>query len=68
MFFELTKKYTHIEKLDRDILLTFVDRIEVGPKILPEGMRRATHDNSPFEQSIRIFYKFVGEMENFNEK
>lgn len=63
MFFELTKKYTHIEKLDRDILLTFVDRIEVGPKILPEGRKKATHDTSPFEQSIRIFYKFVGEME-----
>lgn len=66
MFFELTKKYTHIEKLDRDILLTFVDRIEVGPKILPEGRKKATHDTSPFEQSIRIFYKFVGEMEELN--
>lgn len=66
MFFELTKKYTHIEKLDRDILLTFVDRIEVGPKILPEGRKKATHDSSPFEQSIRIFYKFVGEMEELN--
>lgn len=66
MFFELTKKYTYIEKLDRDILLTFVDRIEVGPKILPQGMTRATHDSSPFEQSIRIFYKFVGEMEELN--
>jgi len=62
MFFELTKKYTHIEKLDREILLTFIERIEVGPKILPEGMQRATHKNSSFQQSIKIFYKFIGEL------
>ena len=67
MFFELTKQYSHIEKLDRDTLLTFIDRIEVGPKILPEGKKRATHNSSPFEQSIRIFYKFVGEMEELKE-
>ena len=63
MFFELTKKYTHIEKLDRETLLTFVDRIEVGPKILPEGKIKASHRNSEFQQEIRIFYKFVGEMD-----
>lgn len=67
MFFELTKQYSHIEKLDRDTLLTFIDRIEVGPKILPEGKKRATHASSPFEQSIRIFYKFVGEMEDIKQ-
>lgn len=64
LFFELTKKYTHIDRLDRETLLTFIDRIEVGPKILPDGMRKASHRNSPFEQSVRIFYKFVGEIEN----
>ena len=63
MFFELTKKYSHIEKLDRDTLLTFIDRIEVGPKILPEGKVKASHRNSEFQQEIRIFYKFVGEMD-----
>ncbi len=67
MFFELTKKYTHIEKLDRETLLTFVDRIEVGPKILPEGKVKASHRNSEFQQSIRIFYKFVGEMDEINK-
>ncbi len=60
MFFELTKQYNHIEKLDRDTLLTFVEKIEVGPKILPEGMQKASHRNSEFEQSVKIFYKFVG--------
>ncbi len=67
MFFELTKKYTHIEKLDRETLLTFIDRIEVGPKILPDGKKKASHSNSPFEQSIRIYYKFVGEMNELKE-
>lgn len=65
-FFELTKKFSHIETLDRDTLLTFVERIEVGPKILPEGKKVASHANSPYEQSIRIFYKFVGEMSELN--
>lgn len=64
MFFELIKRYNHIETLDRDTLLTFIDRIEVGPKILSEGKKKASHNNSPFRQSVRIFYKFVGEMED----
>ncbi len=62
MFFELTRRYTHIDTLDRDTLLTFIDRIEVGPKILPEGRVKASHKNSEFQQEVRIFYKFVGEM------
>ena len=65
-FFELTKKYSRIEELDRDTLLTFVERIEVGPKILPDGRKRATHTNSLYEQSIRIFYKFIGEAEDLS--
>ena len=63
MFFDLTKKYSHIEVLDRDTVLTFIDRIEVGPKILPDGKVKATHRNSPFQQSVRIFYKFSGEID-----
>lgn len=67
MFFELTKQYTHIDVLDRDTLLTFIDRIEVGPKILPEGKVKASHKNSEFQQEIRIFYKFVGEMNEIDK-
>ena len=63
MFFELIKQFSQIDELDHDTILTFIDRIEIGPKILPEGRIRATHKNSPFEQNIRIFYKFVGELE-----
>ena len=62
-FFELANKYTHIEQLDRDTLVTFVRRIEVGPKVLPEGTQKATHRSQPFRQSVRIFYKFIGELD-----
>ena len=65
-FFNLTSKYTHIEELDRDTLVTFVKRIEVGPKILPDGAVKATHRIQPFQQSVRIFYKFIGELDDFS--
>lgn len=62
-FFALARQYTHIEKLDRETLQTFVERIEVGPKELPEGQQKATNRNQPYRQRIRIFYRFIGEMD-----
>lgn len=61
-FFDMAKQYTHIEELTRDTLLTFVDRIEIGPKILPDGTSKVTHRNHPYRQSVRIFYRFIGEV------
>lgn len=61
-FFALAKQYTHIESLDRDTLITFVDRIEIGEKILPEGYVKMPRKNASYQQSIRIFYKFIGEI------
>ena len=61
-FFSLAKQYTHIETLDRDTLATFIDRIEIGDKILPEGYVKMPRKNVPYQQSIRIFYKFIGEI------
>lgn len=61
-FFSLTKQHTHIETLDRDTLVTFVDRIEIGEKILPEGYVKMPRKNASYQQSIRIFYKFIGEI------
>lgn len=66
MFFELVKRYTNIEKLDREAVLTFIDRIEIGPKIFPQGKQKATHKNTEYEQSIRIFYKFIGEIDSLD--
>ena len=62
-FFALAREYTQISELNRDILLTFVEKIEVGPKEYPDGTVKATHRNQPYRQSIRIFYKFIGEMQ-----
>ena len=33
-FFALARSYTHLDELDRDTLVTFVERIEIGPKIM----------------------------------
>lgn len=62
-FFELVKSYTYIEELTRDDVLTFVDRIEVGEKIFPEGANPLSRKNPEFTQRIRIFYKFIGEFQ-----
>lgn len=62
-FFALAREYTQISELNRDILLTFVEKIEVGPKEYPDGTVKVTHRNQPYKQSIRIFYKFIGEMQ-----
>ena len=62
-FFELARKYTHLETLDRDTLLTFVERIEIGPKVYEDGSHRIPARSSrPYRQSVRIFYKFIGEL------
>ena len=61
-FFALAKQYTYIETLDRDTLVTFIDRIEIGEKILPEGYMKMPRKNASYQQSIRIFYKFIGEL------
>ena len=63
-FFSLIKRFTEIKTLDANTLRTFVDRIEVGPKELPKGTEKVTHRNQPYRQKIRIFYKFVGELED----
>ena len=69
-FFDLAKQYSTIEVLDRDTLLTFVEKIEVGPKILPDGYVRAPRKNAVYQQSVKIYYKFIGclrleSLENF---
>lgn len=67
-FFALAKQYTHIETLDRDTLITFVERIEVGDKVLPEGYQKMPRKNAGYTQSVRIFYKFIGEIADEPER
>ena len=61
-FAELVRHCTDMDTLDREKLVTFIDRIEIGPKILAPGTVKATHRNQPYRQSIRIFYRFIGEL------
>ena len=61
-FFALVRRYAAIHSLDENILRTFVERIEVGPKELPDGVEKATHRNQPYRQKIRIIYRFIGEL------
>lgn len=61
-FFALAKEYSYIEVLDRETLLTFVERIEVGPKMLPEGVNYPSRNQPSYRQRIRIFYKFIGKL------
>ena len=65
-FAEHIRRYTDMTTLDREKLVTFVDRIEIGPKILEAGTVKATHRNQPYRQSIRIFYRFIGELNTEN--
>ena len=67
-FFNLAKKYTKIDELTRDILLTFVDRIEVDEKVYSDGVIRDTHNNKPFTQNIKIHYKFIKDCIGNNER
>jgi DNA invertase Pin-like site-specific DNA recombinase len=62
-FFELARQYTHIETLTQDILRIFVERIEVGPKVMEDGQTHPARKKSNFTQSVRIFYKFIGALD-----
>lgn len=72
-FFDLAKQYSTVEVLDRDTLLTFVEKIEVGPKLLPDGYVKAPRKNAAYQQSVKIYYKFIGclhlePLQNFPQK
>ena len=60
-FYEIVRKYNHIDELNRDIVVDFIERIEVGPKIYPDGIVKATHKNTMFKQVVTIYYKFIGD-------
>lgn len=61
-FFNLTKQYTHIDDLTEEIVRTFIERIEISKKILPPK-NQAAGKNVPYKQQIRIFYRFIGNIQ-----
>lgn len=61
--FSLAKQYSHIDELDQKTLMAFVSRIEIFPKVFPEGYKVASRSTVPFEQEVKIYYKFIGELD-----
>lgn len=64
-FFSLVRQYTHIDELTEEIVRTFIERIEIGKKELPEGYQLAGK-NVPYTQQIKIYYRFIGNVKNSN--
>ncbi len=60
-FFALTERFTDIKELTPEILTTFIDRIEIEPKVYPPGVKAYARSKLPYEQTIHIYYKFIGE-------
>ena len=60
-FFALTERFSDVDKLTPEILSTFIERIEVEPKVYPPGVKVYARSKIPYEQTIHIYYKFIGE-------
>ena len=58
-FFHIIDQYNHIDVLTPEIVRTFIERIEIGEKQLPEGYQVASH-SIPYRQDIKIIYRFIG--------
>ena len=58
-FFDLVKKYAEIDELTEDIVRMFIEKIEIGEKILPDGYKIASHKETPYSQKIKIKYRFI---------
>lgn len=64
-FFNIAKQYTNIEELTEEIVRTFIEKIEIGKKELPEGYQLAGK-NVPYKQQIKIYYRFIGNIQGNN--
>lgn len=62
-FFALVKQYEHIDELTEEIVRTFIERIEIEEKVLPDN-KKIAGKNVPYKQKITIYYRFIG---NFQE-
>ena len=58
-FFSIVKSYTEINELTEDIVRAFIERIEIGEKILPDGYKVASHKETSYTQKIKIKYRFI---------
>ena len=61
-FFALARQYTHVETLTREILQTFIERIEVGPRERISAQKPPAPQGRAYRQSVRIIYRLIGEL------
>ena len=58
-FYNIVKRYSKIDELTEDIVRAFIERIEIGEKILPDGCKVASHKETQYSQKIKIKYRFI---------
>ncbi len=61
-FYQLAQQYTQVDELTRDMVLTFIDRIEIGEKQLPPGVK-VGNQHVTYQQEVKIYYKFIGALQ-----
>lgn len=61
-FLELVKKCTEVEELTEETARTFIRRIEVGDREYEDGINPRSR-TAPYKQHIRIFYRFIGDLD-----
>ena len=50
----IIRKYLNLQELDRAVIDELIDHIEIGERTVVDGQRR---------QDIKVFYRFVGQIE-----
>ena len=50
------------EELTEEIVRTFIERIEIEEKVLPEN-KQIAGKNVPYTQKITIYYRFIGNIQ-----
>lgn len=58
-FFSLVKSTSQVEELTPELIRTFIQRIEIEPRVLPPGYQIAM-PSVPCTQTITIYYRFIG--------
>ena len=58
----MAKGYKQIDELTEEIVRTFIERIEIEEKVLPEN-KQIAGKNVPYTQKIIIYYRFIGNIQ-----
>ncbi len=67
-FFSLADEVDHVDVLTSEVLRMFIDKIVVEPKVYPEGTKVSARGKIPYQQTIHIYYRFIGEKPEIIQK